>query len=143
MTESNDSIFQVAVPEIQSSLVKIHQLIDGHGVERKLSHLMMLRASQINQCGYCVEMHTREAREEGETNERIDQVVVFKQSQCFSEQESVALEWTETLTELDATTDYRALRVRLLQYYSSEQIAAMTALVGMINIWNRIRISGH
>ncbi len=88
-------------------------------------------------------MHTREAREDGEINERLDQVVVFKQSEHFSKREALALEWTEKLTYLNPETDYGVLKDELLEHYSAKEVSALTALIGLINTWNRIRISEH
>ncbi len=137
------SRFQNIAPDIFLSLVNIHKLIDEYGIDRNLTHLIMLRASQINQCGYCVEMHTREAREDGETNERLDGIVVFRQMSCFNKKEKLTLEWTEILTHLNPKEDYKKLHNKLLEIYTVKEISTLTALIGMINIWNRIRISEH
>lgn len=143
MTKALSSDFHSDVPDIALALVGIHTLIHDCGIDRKLSHLVMLRASQINQCGYCVEMHTREAREDGETNERLDQLIVFRQSANFSDKERAALEWTEILTSLSPGADYKKVKNTLLEHFSRKQLAALTALIGMINTWNRIQISTH
>lgn len=140
MTKSE---FQTNAPDIFLALVGIHTTLNEYGLDRNLSHLIMLRASQINQCGYCIEMHTREAREDGETNERLDQTIVFNQSQHFSEKEALALEWTEKLTILAPDTDYSRVKKKLLEHYTPKELSAMTALIGMINTWNRIRVSEH
>ncbi len=143
MTKTPESDFQTNAPSIFLALASIHTLIDNCGLDRNLSNLIMLRASQINRCGYCVEMHTREAREDGESNERLDLVVVFDQSKHFSEKEALALEWTEKLTSLKSDTDYGDIKKKLLKHYTPKELAAMAALIGMINTWNRIRISEH
>ncbi len=143
MTTTLNSAFQSDVPDIFLSLVNIHKLINDYGIDRSLSHLVMLRASQINQCGFCVDMHTREAREDGETNERLDQAIVFSQSKHFSEKEVLALEWTEKLTLLKPETKYNDLRAKLLKHFTAKELSALTALINMINTWNRVRISEH
>ena len=143
MSNESSTKFQSQVTDIFLKFISIHELIEQHGVERGLAHLIMLRVSQINQCGFCVEMHTREARQEGESNERLDQTVVFRQSGLFSQKEKLALEWSEKLTDLDPDTEYASLRNRLLEHYSEKEVSALTALVAMINTWNRIRISEH
>ena len=135
--------FQNTVPDIFSSLANIHKLIDSYGIDRKLSHLIMLRASQINQCRYCIELHANEAREDGVSSERIDCVNVFKHMDCFEEKEKLALEWTEVLTYLRSETNYNEIRNKLLKILNEKEIFALTSLIGMINLWNRIRISEH
>ncbi|WP_256224334.1 carboxymuconolactone decarboxylase family protein [Pseudomonas sp. CMR5c] len=115
------------IPEIFDSLGQIHGLIDAHGLDRKLHHLVVLRASQINQCGFCVKMHTREAREDGESNERLDRLVVWRHVSDFSAAERAALAWTEALTVLHEGTDFGPLRAALREHFSDAQIAALTA----------------
>ena len=131
------------VPDIYSALEKVHKAIDSHGLERPLHHLVQLRASQINGCAFCVKMHTREAREDGETNERLDRLVVWRHVSDFTPRERVALAWTEALTQVDPATDYGALRAALREHFTDEAISTLTASVAMINLWNRIQISAH
>src|SRR5690606_2045000 len=99
-----------AVPDVITALHNVHGAIDTHGLDRTLHHLVQLRASQINACGYCVKMHTREAREDGEKNERLDRLVVWRQVGDFTPRERAALAWTEALTRLDRDADYAPLR---------------------------------
>ena len=127
--------------DIIQALGGVHRAMDGHGLDRGLQHLVWLRASQINRCGFCVEMHTREAREDGETSERLDRVIVWDQVEDFSERERAALAWTEALTELDPRVDRDLLRERLKQHFSDEEIGVLTVSIAMINLWNRINIA--
>ncbi len=131
------------ISDIIQALGGVHQAIDGHGLERGLQHLVWLRASQINRCGFCVEMHTREAREDGETAERLDQVIVWDQVPLFTERERAALAWTEALTGLDPHVERGPLRDRLQRHFSDEEIAVLTVTIAMINLWNRINIARH
>ena len=135
--------YREAVPDVMKSLLGVHGAINGHGLDRAIHHLVQLRASQINRCGYCVDMHTREARADGETSERLDRLIVWEELNDFSEPERAALAWTEALTTLDPGVDRGALRVRLREHFSEEQIAALTATIAMINLWNRINIASH
>ena len=88
-------------------------------------------------------MHTREAREDGETSQRLDRVIVWDQVSDFTDKEKAALAWTEALTVLDPKTDLAPLRARLREHFSEKEIGVLTATVGMINLWNRIAISRH
>jgi AhpD family alkylhydroperoxidase len=133
----------LVVPDVFPALLKVHEAVGGHGLDKKLHHLVHLRASQINGCAFCVKMHIREAREDGESNDRLDRLVVWAHVNDFSEAEKTALAWTEALTLLDHKTDYASLRGRLRACFTDEQIGALTATIGMINLWNRIQVSAH
>ena len=131
------------ISDIIKALRSVHQVMDGHGFDRTIQHLVWLRASQINRCGFCVQMHTREARQDGETSERLDRVIVWDQVDDFSERERAALAWTEALTERDRRIDLAPLRSRLERSFSDEEIGVLTVAIAMINLWNRINVAGH
>ncbi|AUX32881.1 MULTISPECIES: carboxymuconolactone decarboxylase family protein [Sorangium] len=135
--------YEQEIPDVLQALAGVHQAMGRHGFDRKIIHLVQLRASQINQCAFCVKMHTREARQDGETNERLDRVIVWEHVSDFSERERAALAWTEALTVLDRRTDYAALRTRLREHFSEQEIGVLTSAVAMINLWNRIQVSRH
>ncbi|MES2189360.1 MAG: carboxymuconolactone decarboxylase family protein [Pseudomonadota bacterium] len=131
------------VPDVFQAFLKASETIGTHDISPQLHHLVHLRASQINGCGFCVKMHVKEARHDGETNERLDRLVVWSHVSDFTEAEKAALAWTEALTLLDAKTDYAALRARLRASFSDKQISVLTSSIAMINLWNRIQISAH
>lgn len=131
------------VPNVFVALEKVHVAIDEHGLDRMLHHLVQLRASQLNGCAYCVKMHTKEARDDGETNERLDRLVVWDHVSDFLAKERAALAWTEALTQIERNTDYGALRAELRAHFSDAEISALTTTVAMINLWNRIQVSAH
>ncbi|PCJ36256.1 MAG: alkylhydroperoxidase [Cellvibrionales bacterium] len=143
MNDASTVKYEQEIPDIMSSLANVHEVIDTHGLDRTVHHLVQLRASQINGCAFCIKMHTEEARQDGETNERLDQVIVWDQVGDFSKPEEAALAWTEALTVLAPKTDLGTLRARLRQYFSEPEIGALTATIAMINLWNRIGISRH
>lgn len=136
--------YQNVIPEVLGVLGQVHTTMDTSGLlDRKTHHLVQLRASQINQCAYCVQMHTREARDDGETNDRLDQLLVWEHSDAYSPAEQAALAWTEALTTLQRDTDYASLRIWLREHFTDAQIGVLTSTVAMINLWNRIQISTH
>lgn len=143
MSDTKAVNYEKEIPDVLQALADVHDVMDAHGLDRLLHHLVLLRASQINRCGFCVKMHTREAREDGETSTRLDRVIVWNQVGDFTDKEKAALAWTEALTELDPKTDLGPLRVRLREHFSEKEIGVLTATVGMINLWNRIAISQH
>lgn len=135
--------YDLEIPQVLQSLAGAQETIDDSELGRKLVHLLRLRASQINQCAFCVKMHTREAREDGETNDRLDRVVVWEHVSDFSAAERAALEWTEALTYLRPKTDLAGLRAKLREHFSDKEIGFITSNIAMINLWNRIQASGH
>ena len=143
MSEARGVRYDEVIPDVLEAMRAVHTAIDAHGLDRKLRHLVLLRASQINRCAHCIKMHTREARADGESNERLDRVVVFEQVNDFSAAEKAALAWTEALTTIDARTDYGALRARLRAHFSEKQIGLLTANIAMINLWNRLQVSRY
>ncbi|WP_170393408.1 carboxymuconolactone decarboxylase family protein [Ruegeria arenilitoris] len=143
MTSSNAIKYETAIPDVLQTLAGVHEVLDGKGLDPKLRHLLRLRASQINRCGFCVKMHTIEARQDGETSERLDRVIVWDHVRDFSEAEQAALEWTEALTILDPKQDLGSIRAKLRKHFSDAEIGLLTAEIGMINLWNRINVSKH
>ncbi len=143
MTNAKAVNYTQEIPDVLASMAGIHEVIDNYGLNRTLHHLVLLRASQINGCSYCVKMHTREARQDGETNDRLDRLVVWQHVDDFSAKEKAALAWTEALTTLDIKTDLGNIRAALREHFSEQEIAALTANIAMINLWNRIQFSGY
>jgi AhpD family alkylhydroperoxidase len=131
------------VPDILQAMGQIHNVIDGHGLDRTIYHLVLLRASQVNQCDYCIEMHTREATEDGESKERLDCVKGWRQYDVFSSREKAAFSWAEALTNLEELSKLGELRAELRQHFTDKEISLLTVNIAMINLWNRIRISEH
>ncbi|MBL4740622.1 MAG: carboxymuconolactone decarboxylase family protein [Sneathiella sp.] len=143
MVTSNVVNYYKEIPEIVQAMSNVQQLIVASGFNSKIHHLVQLRASQINGCGFCVKMHTKEARDDGETSDRLDRVIVWRHVDDFSECEKIALEWTEALTMLVSNANYSELRGRLHKYFSDKEISILTTTISMINMWNRFQTSGH
>jgi len=135
--------YEQQVPEVMKALLKINPAIDAVGLERSLHHLVVLRASQINGCAHCVKMHTREARADGETSERLDRLVVWQHVDDYTPRERAALAFTESMTRLDDQEKLAGLRAGLREHFSEQEVAALGADIAMINLWNRIAISSH
>ena len=143
MKDSNTIRYEQLLPDVLKALVTVNPAIDAAGLGRSLHHLVVLRASQINGCAHCVKMHTRDARAAGETNERLDRLVVWQHVDDYSPREKAALAWTEAMTRLDDQGQLPALRANLREHFSEQEVAALGAEVAMINLWNRIAISTH
>jgi AhpD family alkylhydroperoxidase len=143
MTDTRAFNYEQTIGDIFQAMTGVHKAMGGHALEPTIRHLVHLRASQINRCAFCIKMHTREAREDGETNERLDRVIVWQHVRDFSAREQAALAWTEALTDLDPKADLAPLRAQLRQHFSEEEIGTLTAEVATINFWNRIQVSRH
>lgn len=143
MTDTRMIDFPKDIPDVYGALTDIEALLAEKGIDRGLNHLVKLRASQMNGCAYCVKMHTGEARRDGESNDRLDRLVVWRHVTDYTDEEKAAFAWTEALTALDAKADFAVLRAELRCHFSDEQIAVLTSLVSMINLWNRLAISNH
>jgi len=131
------------VPIVLGTFEKIEGLIAKSGFDPMLRHLVKLRVSQINGCAYCVEMHTREARVDGETNQRLDHLVVWREVDIYTDAEKTALAWAETLTMLGTGASLDMLHQNLQQHFSDQDIATLCTVIVMINTWNRLQIASH
>jgi AhpD family alkylhydroperoxidase len=91
MNDTRAVKYEQEIADIVQGLVGAQGVVDAQAFDRKLNHLVKLRASQINGCAHCIKMHTKEARQDGETNERLDRVIVWEHVHDFSEKEKAAL----------------------------------------------------
>ena len=134
---------ETEIAPVLQALAKVHGIMDDLDADRRLHHLVWLRASQINGCAFCVKMHTREAREDGESSERLDRLVVWRHVDDFDAREKAAFAWTEALTLPDPKDDLSALRATLRQHMSDREIGLLTSAIAMINLWNRMQLATH
>jgi AhpD family alkylhydroperoxidase len=133
--------FYKASPAAIKALLGVEERIAKSGLEKSLTELVRLRASQINGCAFCVDMHTTDARKGGETERRLATVVVWRETPFFTDRERAALEWTEALTLVahDHVPDVVWQAVK--PHFSDEEIVELTLLVSAINAWNRFAIA--
>jgi AhpD family alkylhydroperoxidase len=131
--------FDVA-PGSLKPMVELEKTLKNSGLELKLIELVKTRASQINGCAYCIHMHTKDARANGETEERLYLLSAWRESPLYSERERAALAWTEALTLVAEThapdEDYEALS----RHFTPVEQVNLTLLIGAINAWNRLAI---
>jgi AhpD family alkylhydroperoxidase len=135
--------FYGQAPELTKALVALNKAVDECGLEKSLLHLIKLRASQINGCSFCVEMHSREARVDGETEQRLYLVSAWKESPLFTDRERAAFAWVEAVTKIADAGVPDELYEKALQHFSAEELTKLTVATGMINIWNRLCVSFH
>jgi len=142
MVESLRMDFTKVAPDAYRHLLQLEQTIAGH-VDRKLLHLIKLRASQINGCAYCIGMHSDEALRDGEKPERLLMLDAWHESSLFDEKEGAALQWVEEVTLISEGHAHQASFDALKPHFSDEEIAWLTLAAAMINTWNRIAISSR
>jgi AhpD family alkylhydroperoxidase len=128
-------------PEGYAALRAVEGYIQRCGLEKPLMHLVKMRASQINGCTYCLDMHSRDARRDGETEQRLYLLNGWRESPLYSDRERAALAWTECLTEIATRGAPDAEFETLQKHFAPKEIVDLIALIGMINLWNRVAIS--
>ena len=125
-------------PKASGKYAEFSMLLTRSPFLAPLAHLVMLRASQINGCAFCVDMHVRELLSRGEDLQRINSVVVWREVDFFEMRERAALNWAERCTQLSQAhpgqQDFEALR----SYFSEREIVELSYAIGCINVWNRL-----
>ena len=129
-------------PDAYRHQLQLEGLIMQH-VDRKLLHLLKLRASQINGCAYCIAMHTDEALRDGEPTERLTLLDAWEESTLYSEKERAALAWIEEVTLIADSGASKESFEALKPHFSEDEIAWLTLAAVQINAWNRIAISSR
>ena len=127
-------------PGLQA-LTALEQHVRKSGLDSKLLELVRMRASQLNGCAYCIDMHSKDARAEGETEQRLYGLSAWREAPYYTDRERAALEWTEavTLISRDQVPDEVYERVR--RQFSEEELVNLTFAVIAINSWNRLAIT--
>lgn len=128
-------------PGAYAALRGVETYLRNCGLEPALLGLVTMRASQINGCAYCLEMHSREARRRGETEQRLYLLNAWRDSALYSERERAALAWTECLTRVAEEGAPDAAYETLRQHFSPVEIVNLSTAIGMINLWNRLMIA--
>ena len=129
-----------ARPEAMRAMRGLAQFVDQCGLEHGLLELVKVRASQLNNCGFCIDMHTRDARQAGETEQRLYCLSVWHEAPFYSERERAALAWTEALTLVADGEADDALYAATREHFSEEELVDLTMAIVLINGWNRLSI---
>lgn len=136
------NIAQLA-PELYRAVAALDAAVGKSGLDARLLHLVKLRASQLNGCAYCVDMHVKEALASGLDPQMLHLVAVWPESPFFDDRDRAALAWTESVTLVAQTgipdTAYETARAA----FSETEIAQLTVAIGTINVWNRIAVSSR
>lgn len=133
--------FYKASPNAVKAMRGLEERIARSSLEKPLAELVRLRASQINGCAFCVDMHTADARKGGESERRLATVVTWRETPFFTERERAALEWTEALTLISHDRVPDAVWEAVKPHFTEEELTDLTLLVTAINGWNRFAIA--
>jgi AhpD family alkylhydroperoxidase len=130
-----------ADPKALQLLLAVEAHIRTSRLEAKLLHLVKMRASQINGCAFCLDMHSKDARAEGETEQRLYSLDAWQEAPYYSERERAALEWTEAVTTLSNGHVPDGIYEKVRAHFSEDEIVALTFAIAMINSWNRLNVA--
>ncbi|HEU5350855.1 MAG TPA: carboxymuconolactone decarboxylase family protein [Terracidiphilus sp.] len=130
-----------AAPEGIKAVRGLEDYVRQCGLEESLLELVRLRASQINGCAYCIDMHTKDARAEGETEQRLYALVAWEETPFFTERERAALAWTEAVTKVGEGHVADSVFEHAGRYFGEKELVDLTLAVVAINGWNRLAIS--
>lgn len=133
--------YQKAAPEALKGMLELEKYVHNSGLERSLYELVKTRASQINGCAYCLDMHTKDAREEGETEQRLYGLSAWREAPFYTDRERAALAWTEALTLISENDVPDSLYEATRKYFDEEELVTLTMAIIAINGWNRLAIS--
>ena len=125
---------------IVKQMLNMEQYVQNSGLEKSLIHLVKLRASQLNGCTYCIQMHQHEAISSGEDQQRLDALSAWENNALFSGREKAALAWTEAITNIQEGHASDEAYVAVNDYFEGEALANLTLLIITINGWNRLGI---
>jgi len=129
-----------AAPDLAQAFLAFSNEVSGSGLEKPLLELVKIRASLINGCANCLNMHTFEARQAGETEQRIALLGAWHEAPCYSERERAALAWTDHMTLVAAKRAPAAVYAALDAQFSKEEQIKLTMMIIVINGWNRLAV---
>lgn len=133
--------FQKAAPDALKAVMQLETYVQNSGLDRRFIHLIKLRASQINGCAYCVDMHVKESRHDGLSEQWINLMSVWREAGVYDARERALLGWVDAVTHVSRTgvpdEDFETLKA----HFSDEEIMKITVAIGTINTWNRLAVA--
>jgi AhpD family alkylhydroperoxidase len=130
-----------ASPKAYAAMSQLQQFVDSTSLEKPLLELVKMRASQINGCAYCLDMHSKDARALGETEQRLYALNAWHETPFYTYRERAALEWTEAITLISETHAPDDVYARVAKHFTPEELANLTLAINTINSWNRLAIA--
>ena len=129
-----------AAPKVLQAMMALEKASRSQGLEPALLELVKTRASIINRCAFCLDMHTREARAAGETEERLTMLAAWEEATCYTPRERAALGWVDALTDLPRTGAPDAAYDAMAAEFGAEEQVSLTLAIVAINGWNRFGV---
>lgn len=134
--------FPKVAPDALKAMLQLQAYLHNHsGLESSLLNLVFLRASQINGCAWCIDMHTKDARAADETEQRLYCLNAWREAPFYSEREQAALAWTEAVTLVSETHVPDEVFDQVKKHFTEAEIANLTLAIGQINVWNRLNVA--
>jgi AhpD family alkylhydroperoxidase len=133
--------YGTVAPGAQEAMLGLEEYVHGAGLEPALLELVKIRASQLNGCAYCLDMHTKDARARGEKEQRLYAVAAWHEAPFFTERERAALAWTEAVTLIGATRVPDAAYEAARRHFDEKALVDLTMAVIAINGWNRLAVA--
>lgn len=132
-----------AAPGVYDAMDALDTYLADCGLPDVLLHLVRLRASQMNGCAYCIDMHWKDLRALGESEQRLYGLDAWREAPYYSDRERLALEWTEAVTAIGVDHAPDALYERVKALFSEKELCDLTLAIATINAWNRLSIAGR
>lgn len=133
------NVFTTA-PDAIKAMMGLEAYVRSSGLQPSLIELVKIRASQMNGCAFCLDMHARDARAQGESEQRLHLLSAWRESPLYSDSERAALAWTEAMTRLPDTGVPDAIYDELTRHFSEAEIVRLSMLIVAINGWNRLNV---
>jgi AhpD family alkylhydroperoxidase len=133
--------YKRASPDAWKAMLNTENQVRGSGLEPSLLELVKTRASQINGCAWCLDMHTKDARARGETEQRLYLLSAWRECTCYSDRERAALAWTEAVTQIAVAGVPDALYEEVRRHFDEKAIVDLTLAIIAINGWNRMNVA--
>lgn len=134
--------YQTASPDAFKAMLHVEQQVHKSGIEESLLELVKTRASQINGCAWCLDMHTKDARARGETEQRLYLLTAWREAPCYTARERAALAWTEAVTEIACSHDVPdAVYDEARRHFDEKALVDLTLAIIAINGWNRMNVA--
>ena len=130
-------------PGAYRAMAGLEHYLHESGLEESLLHLIKLRASQINGCAYCLDMHWKDLKSIGEPDHRLYELNGWEETPFYSDRERAALAWTEAVTKVAEDHDPNNIYEEVRQHFSEKELADLTLAIATINAWNRLAISAR
>lgn len=134
-------VVRKVAPDVYKAMSALEVCVSQSGLETSLLELVRTRASQINNCAYCLDMHTKDARANGETEQRLYTVSAWHETPFFTERERAALTWTEALTNIAETRVPDAVYEIARKHFTEKELVDLTLAIVAINGWNRLSVA--